>query len=237
MGSGNGLVSSGNKPLPESMLTQISLPITWIKVGHDIIRTSSKTAESWRLHNLINGKSTWVQVMAWCHQATSHYLSQCWPRSLSPLPESKLAVCSTTPCGVARTYFCLLLCRLLPWLCVVACVAGWTGWRGNISCGAATPRFHAWDVVVCRTYTMSQTHILTLFFIITNLFVFDVLYDWLIAPLIKWLTDHWFSDSMSYLFYSQYPGCWWPGSIRSQGISSNGVDLVSLECSNCIVYI
>ena len=22
--------------------------------------------------------------MAWCHQATSHYLSQCWPRLLSP---------------------------------------------------------------------------------------------------------------------------------------------------------
>ena len=22
--------------------------------------------------------------MAWCHQSTSHYLSQCWPRSLSP---------------------------------------------------------------------------------------------------------------------------------------------------------
>ena len=27
---------------------------------------------------------TLVQVMAWCRQATSHYLSQCWPRSLSP---------------------------------------------------------------------------------------------------------------------------------------------------------
>ena len=26
-------------------------------------------------------KSALVQVMAWCHQATSHYLSQCWPRS------------------------------------------------------------------------------------------------------------------------------------------------------------
>ena len=25
-----------------------------------------------------------VQVMAWCHQAPSHYLSQCWPRSMSP---------------------------------------------------------------------------------------------------------------------------------------------------------
>ena len=29
------------------------------------------------------GKSTLVQVMAWCRQATSHYLSQCWPWSLS----------------------------------------------------------------------------------------------------------------------------------------------------------
>ena len=29
-------------------------------------------------------KSTLVQVMAWCRQATSHYLSQCWPRSMPP---------------------------------------------------------------------------------------------------------------------------------------------------------
>ena len=28
-------------------------------------------------------QSTLVQVMAWRRQATSHYLSQCWPRSLS----------------------------------------------------------------------------------------------------------------------------------------------------------
>ena len=34
--------------------------------------------------DLADEKSTLVQVMAWCHQATSHYLSQCWPRSLSP---------------------------------------------------------------------------------------------------------------------------------------------------------
>ena len=27
-------------------------------------------------------QSTLVQAMAWCCQATSHYLSQCWPRSL-----------------------------------------------------------------------------------------------------------------------------------------------------------
>ena len=29
-------------------------------------------------------KSALVQVMAWCRQATSHYLSQCWPRYMSP---------------------------------------------------------------------------------------------------------------------------------------------------------
>ena len=35
-------------------------------------------------NGLTDGKSTLVQVMAWCRQAASHYLSQCWPRSLSP---------------------------------------------------------------------------------------------------------------------------------------------------------
>ena len=34
--------------------------------------------------DLTDDKSTLVQVMAWCRQAPSHYLSQCWPRSLSP---------------------------------------------------------------------------------------------------------------------------------------------------------
>ena len=31
----------------------------------------------------MSDKSTLVQVMAWCRQATSHYLSQRWPRSMS----------------------------------------------------------------------------------------------------------------------------------------------------------
>ena len=33
---------------------------------------------------IIDDKSTLVQVMAWCQQATSHYLSPCWPGSTSP---------------------------------------------------------------------------------------------------------------------------------------------------------
>ena len=34
--------------------------------------------------HLTGDKSTLVEVMAWCRQATSHYLSQCWSRSLTP---------------------------------------------------------------------------------------------------------------------------------------------------------
>ena len=33
--------------------------------------------------SLLIEKSTLVQVIAWCHQATSHNLGQCWPRFMS----------------------------------------------------------------------------------------------------------------------------------------------------------
>ena len=45
---------------------------------------SSKIALRWMPQNITNEKSTLVQVMAWCCQTTSHYLSQCWPRFMSP---------------------------------------------------------------------------------------------------------------------------------------------------------
>ena len=38
----------------------------------------------WIPQNRTHEKSILVQAMAWCHQVTSHYLSQCWPRSMSP---------------------------------------------------------------------------------------------------------------------------------------------------------
>ena len=43
---------------------------------------SSKIAVRWISLDLSDDKSTLVQVMAWCHQVTSHYMNQCWPRSL-----------------------------------------------------------------------------------------------------------------------------------------------------------
>ena len=45
---------------------------------------SCELALRWMSLDLTDDKSTLVQVMAWCRQATSHYLSQCWLRSLSP---------------------------------------------------------------------------------------------------------------------------------------------------------
>ena len=45
---------------------------------------SCKIALRWMPLDLADNKSTLVQVMAWCRQATSHYLSQCWPRFMSP---------------------------------------------------------------------------------------------------------------------------------------------------------
>ena len=37
----------------------------------------------WMVLDLTDDKSTLVQVMAWCRQATSHYLSQHWPEFMS----------------------------------------------------------------------------------------------------------------------------------------------------------
>ena len=50
--------------------------------------------------DLTDDKSTLVQVMAWCRQATSHYLSQCWARSMSPN-------CVTRPQWVKIIDYCL----------------------------------------------------------------------------------------------------------------------------------
>ena len=45
---------------------------------------SCKIVLRWISVDLTDDKLTLVQVMAWCRQATSHYLSPCWSRFLSP---------------------------------------------------------------------------------------------------------------------------------------------------------
>ena len=55
----------------------------WISVidGRGI---SYEIALIWKSLGLTDDQSTLVQVMAWCRQATSHYLNQCWHRFISP---------------------------------------------------------------------------------------------------------------------------------------------------------
>ena len=43
-----------------------------------------KIAPRWMPLDLTDDKSTLVQIMAGCCQATSHYLSECWPRFMPP---------------------------------------------------------------------------------------------------------------------------------------------------------
>ena len=41
-------------------------------------------APRWMPQNIFDDESTLVQEMVWCCQATSHYLRQRWPKSMSP---------------------------------------------------------------------------------------------------------------------------------------------------------
>ena len=45
---------------------------------------SCEIALIWKSLGFTDDQSTLVQVMAWCCQATSHYLNQCWSRSPTP---------------------------------------------------------------------------------------------------------------------------------------------------------
>ena len=50
----------------------------------DIVSTSCKIDFRSMMQYLTDEESALVQIMAWCHQAASHYLRQCWPRSMFP---------------------------------------------------------------------------------------------------------------------------------------------------------
>ena len=49
---------------------------------HVKFMSTCEITHGWMPQDTFDDKSTLVLVMAWCRQATSHYLSQCWPRLL-----------------------------------------------------------------------------------------------------------------------------------------------------------
>ena len=66
------------------MFSDITLSICKHISRIHILSISSETVLRWMSQDLTDDWLTLVQVMAWCHQATSHCLSQRWPRFISP---------------------------------------------------------------------------------------------------------------------------------------------------------
>ena len=60
---------------------QVIFKLTLVNGGWGI---SYEIALRWMPLDLTDDNSTLVQAMAWCRQAASHYMSQCWSRSMSP---------------------------------------------------------------------------------------------------------------------------------------------------------
>ena len=64
------------------MAVEVILQVHFFKLilQTTILSTTCAIGLSLVPQNPIDVKSTLLQVMAWCHQAPSHNLSQCWPR-------------------------------------------------------------------------------------------------------------------------------------------------------------
>ena len=82
-----------------------------------IFRSFFDNVVCWMPRHLINDKSMLVQVMACSRQATSRYLSQCWPRSLG-LNELKVS------CLPINDMFGSRRCHNIPWRNMIYC-ASW----------------------------------------------------------------------------------------------------------------
>ena len=81
----------------------------------------------WMPKDLTNGKSTLFQVMVWCRQATSHYLSQGCPKFVQPLSVIRLHL-SSDHCIYDSIYSnSRMFCQPLKWQYISAMAYKITG--------------------------------------------------------------------------------------------------------------
>ena len=73
----NSLVPTRFERYFREVIFKLILVIDGWGISYEVVLT-------WTPQVLTDEKSTLVQVMAWCRQAISHNLSQCWPSFLSP---------------------------------------------------------------------------------------------------------------------------------------------------------
>ena len=193
------------------------------------------------LQDLTDDKSTLVQVMTWCRQATHYYLSQCRLSSLSPYgvarpqwvkashywpfvrgihcgpvdsPHKGPVMQWLFPCHDVM-YF--PVSRMAPE--VILCETEKDNpydYKADIwSLGKST----GWSdrSLLCWIYSFKKHK---------NIFTFSIIsqyWDGVIPLGRQWSIYH---------AYRQYCGCYWPGDARSQSISSHGIDLAILDYSD-----
>ena len=63
-----------------------------------LLCSAREIALMWMPQTIFDDKSTLIQIMAWSRQPTSHNLSQCWPRSISPYGITKPQWVNTESC-------------------------------------------------------------------------------------------------------------------------------------------
>ena len=156
--------------------------------------------------------------MVWCHQATSHYLSQCWPRSLSPYDVSRPQWVNSIAPGRCSSNFKSMIFNFfiiqasntgtrcetaLRWMplnltneeSTLVQVMAWCHQASSHYLNRCWPKFY--EATWCHSATMS---------------LFTQCWNW---NLLEEL--------------GQYHGCWCPGSLRHQIIGSNGIDITDMS--------
>ena len=94
--------------------------------------------------DLTDDKSTLVQVMVWCRQATNHYLSQCWPRFMSPYGVTRPQWVNGRNSPVTGALMFSLICLK-------------NGWVNNWHVGDLRRHRAYYDVTVMFTLTTGNT--------------------------------------------------------------------------------
>ena len=80
---------------------------------------SFEIALIWMSLDFTDDQSTLVQVMAWCRQAASHYLGQCWPRSQSPYGVTRPQWVNSLAPGIFKWNFVEIILK------IISVIHGW----------------------------------------------------------------------------------------------------------------
>ena len=174
-------------------------------------------------------KSTLVQVMAWCRQATSHYLSQCWPRSMLLYGITRPQCVKSSHCNSFKDFFIFFIWRLGNHRWNLSPIIGnkrvavtsqkWEGTRKLVP--AMTARLHAGIILCVCLANERQCYIVT-------------------PSLIGWahtLNDPWTCCLLMAWTLTVKPLIWEaPQSVGNKIVGSLGCSW-SIACRRCFNYI